>query len=124
MVCGIGIDLVEVSRIEKILQKRGDAFIRRVYSADEVSYCLGRSRPALHFAACFAVKEAFLKALGMGLGEGVNLLDIVTVHNKKGKPSLKLSGKARELTEGQRMETSASISHTDDLATAIVILDR
>jgi holo-[acyl-carrier protein] synthase len=124
MVCGIGIDLVDVSRIEKILQKRGDAFIRRIYSAEEVSYCQGRSRPALHFAACFAVKEAFLKALGMGLGEGVNLLDIATAHNEKGKPYLKLSGKARELIEGQEMGTSASISHTDDLATAIVVLDK
>jgi holo-[acyl-carrier protein] synthase len=124
MVCGVGIDLVDVSRIEKILEKRGGIFTRRVFTIEEIAYCRTKPRPALHFAACFAVKEAFLKALGIGLGGSVSLLDIATIHNGKGSPSVKLSGKASDLLQKGGMGISVSISHTDDLATAVVILDK
>src|SRR3989339_358366 len=125
MVSGVGIDLVEVARIERILAKWGDIFIRRIYTVEEVDYCQGKTRPALHFAACFAVKEAFLKATGTGLGGGISFIDIATIHNGMGRPSVKLSEKALDLLSGGGMETSVvRISHTDDLATAIVILEK
>jgi holo-[acyl-carrier protein] synthase len=125
MVCGVGIDLVEVARIERIIAKRGGMFIRRVYAAEEIAYCQQKARPSLHFAACFAVKEAFLKAVGTGLGAGVSLIQIVTIHDGNGRPSVKLSGKAWDLLKKGGMAMSAvSISHTDDLATAIVIIEK
>lgn len=125
MVSGVGIDLVEVARIERILAQWGDAFIRRIYTVEEIDYCQAKARPALHFAACFAVKEAFLKALGTGLGEGISFVEIVTIHNSLGKPFLKLSGKAGFfLWEGNWGSPAVSISHTDNLATAIVILEK
>jgi holo-[acyl-carrier protein] synthase len=123
MVSAVGIDLVEISRIEKILEKWGGVFVRRVFTTEEIAYCRSKPRPALHFSACFAVKEAFLKALGIGLGGGVSLLDIATIHNGQGRPSVKLSGKTLDLMQKGGMGTSVSISHTDDLATAVVIID-
>lgn len=124
MITGVGIDLVDVPRIEKIIEKRGDAFIRRVFSSGEIGYCQTKTRPALHFAACFAVKEAFLKALGVGFGAEVGLTDIVTTHSAKGKPSVTISGKVGEWMQEEKISPSVSISHTDDLATAVVVLDR
>ena len=125
MVSGVGIDLVEVARIERILARRGEAFIRRVYAVEEIAYCQEKVRPSLHFAACFAVKEAFLKALGIGLSGGISFTEIATVHDSKGKPSVKLSGKAGFFLREQDLGRPAvSISHTDVLATAIVIIEK
>lgn len=124
MIYGIGIDLVEVSRIERIMAKWGDAFSRRIYSAEEIAYCRVKTRPSLHYASCFAVKEAFLKAMGVGLGGGITLTDISTVHKANGKPEVRLFGKADALLQADRMATSVSISHTDDLATAVVMIHK
>lgn len=124
MIYGIGIDLVEVARIERMIAKWGDAFICRIYSAEEIAYCREKTRPSLHYAACFAMKEAFLKAMGVGLGGGITLTDISTVHNVNGKPEIKPYGKTGELLKAGRMTTSASISHTDHLATAIVMIHK
>lgn len=124
MIYGIGIDLVNVARIERMLAKWGDAFSRRIYSAEEIAYCREKTRPSLHYAACFAVKEAFLKAMGTGLGGGITLTDISTVHRAGGKPEIRLCGKANALLQAGKMATSVSISHTDDLATAIVVIHR
>lgn len=125
MVFGLGIDLVETRRIEKTLEKFGNRFIARTYTDDEAAYCQKKPRPFLHFAACFAVKEAFLKAIGTGLGAGLNLRDIETVHNSHGKPSVKLSGRAKEFVGSLGVNsTLVSISHSDEYATAVVILAR
>ncbi len=124
MIYGIGIDLVDVARIEKMLAKWGDAFIRRIYSTEEIGYCREKTRPSLHYAACFAVKEAFLKAMGTGLGGGISLTDISTVHRAGGKPEVMLYGEASALLHAEKMATSVSISHTDDLATAIVMIHK
>lgn len=123
MVFGVGIDLIETKRIEKTIAKLVDRFIRRTYSEDEIAYCQKRSQPFLHFAACFAVKEAFLKAVGAGLGEGFNLRDIETIHDSQGRPSVRLSGKAGEFLDSLGVNnTLVSVSHSDDYATAVVIL--
>ena len=70
MIFGIGTDLVEVSRVEKILQKWGEKFLKKVFSQNEIEYCKKKAFPAIHFAARFAAKESFLKSLGIGLGMG------------------------------------------------------
>ncbi|MFH2119470.1 MAG: holo-ACP synthase [Pseudomonadota bacterium] len=125
MVFGIGIDLVEVGRIETILKKWEERFLCRIYSAEEIRYCNERARPAVHFAARFAVKEAFLKAIGVGMGGSVRFRDIETTHDQRGKPILKLAGGARSFLEvGGIRSVHLTISHTNAHATAIVILER
>jgi holo-[acyl-carrier protein] synthase len=123
MVFGVGIDLVETKRIENTIAKFGDHFTSRTYSENEIGYCQKKPRPFLHFAACFAVKEAFLKALGSGLGAGFSLTDIETIHDSQGKPSVRLSGKAAEFLDALGIDnTQVSISHSGDYVTAVVIL--
>jgi holo-[acyl-carrier protein] synthase len=125
MIFGVGIDLVLIGRIETIMEKWEDKFLCRIFSAEEIRYCKERARPAVHFAAYFAVKEAFLKAIGLGMGAGVRCRDIETTHDGKGKPLLKLSGEAKCFLEVMEIRTvQVSISHTDSHATAIVILER
>jgi len=91
---GIGIDLVEIGRLERAWRRHGSRFLRRVYTAAEERYCLGKRRPAASLAARFAAKEAVLKALGLGLG-GARWQDIEILPDPAGRPSLRLQGAAR-----------------------------
>jgi holo-[acyl-carrier protein] synthase len=123
MICGTGIDLVEVQRIEKILKRWGERFTGRVYSESEIEYCRKRSNPAIHYAARFAAKEAFLKSIGVR--DGVRLKDIEVLNNQGGKPDLKLHNKAKvTLKDNDIHSVHLSISHTDRYATVVVILER
>lgn len=125
MIYGIGIDLVENNRIEKIVARWGAKFLQRVFSIGEVSYCEKHVKASIHFAARFAAKESFLKALGIGLGMGVRLREIEVVHDNNGKPDLSLSGEAKIQIE-KRCITGIhlSLTHTDNYATAIVLLEK
>ena len=125
MIFGVGIDLVEIGRIETILNKWEEKFLCRIYSAEEIRYCNERARPAVHFAARFAVKEAFLKAIGLGMGGGVRFRDIETTHDERGKPLLKLAGSARSFLEAREIRSvHLTISHTNAHATAVVMLEQ
>src|SRR5450759_48038 len=88
MIQGIGIDLVENDRIEKIIRKWGQKFLQRVFSEEEINYCGKHIQASIHYGARFAAKEAFLKALGIGLGMGVKLREIEVVHDDQGKTDL------------------------------------
>jgi len=125
MIDAVGIDLVDIARIEKIRSKWKMKFLKRVYSDGEIAYCEGRAAPAQHYAARFAVKEAFLKCLGIGIGGGVWLRDIEVVHDVGGKPALKINGTAGDCARSKELNrTHVSISHTDRSATAVVITER
>jgi len=125
MIFGVGIDLVEIARIETILNKWEEKFLCRIYSAGEIRYCNERARPAVHFAARFAVKEAFLKAIGLGMGGGVRFRDIETIHDERGKPIIKPAGGASSFLEAREIRSvHLSISHTNVHATAIVMLEQ
>jgi len=125
MIYGVGIDLVEVSRIEKILKERYEPFIKKVYSSSEIDYCNKKALPPIHFAARFAAKESFLKALGIGLGMGVNLKDIELINQLNDKPFLKIKNKAKEiLTDAGITSVQVSVSHTKNYAGAVVILEK
>ncbi|MEN6320596.1 MAG: holo-ACP synthase [Syntrophaceae bacterium] len=125
MIFGIGTDLVEVSRVEKILQKWGDKFLTKVYSQNEIDYCQKKAFPSIHYAARFAAKESFLKSLGIGLGMGVKLQDIEVVNNQQGSPVLNVheSIKARLDNLGIN-KIHISITHTREHAQAVVILEK
>ena len=95
MIYGIGIDLVENSRMERIIAKWGMKFLGRFFADGEIQYCGKHVQSSTHYGARFAAKESFLKALGIGMSMGVNLRDIEVVHDKNGKPVLELWGEAK-----------------------------
>ena len=125
MICGIGIDLVEIYRIEKILKKWGKRFTERVYSESEIEYCRERARPAIHYAARFAAKEAFLKSIGVGLAGGLGLKNIEVLNNQRGDPYLNLHNRAKTILDNHGiLSIHLSISHTDKYATAVVVVEK
>jgi holo-[acyl-carrier protein] synthase len=125
MICGIGIDLVENGRLEKIIEKWGIKFLNRVFSSGEIQYCDRHVQSSIHYGARFAAKESFLKALGLGLGRGVKLNDIEVVHDRNGKPALALCGGAKVQIEKRKItKIHLSMTHTKNYSTAIVLLEK
>ncbi len=119
-VIGVGTDLVDIPRFERILERR-PALAGRLFSADELAYASGLARPAPTLAGRFAVKEAVMKALGVGLG-AVDWADISTVRQAGGRPLLAVDGRAGDLAG--RLGVGGwhvSISHTDTVASAVVV---
>ena len=124
MIFGIGIDLVEVARIDGILKKWDEKFTKRIFSGDEIIYCEKKASPSIHYAARFAAKEAFLKCLGSGIWSGLTLKDVEVFNNRDGKPELKLHKKLKDKINDMGITGMyISISHTDNYATAVVILE-
>lgn len=122
MVQGLGIDIVDIARIEKAL-KRFPAFKERVFSREELDYCVLRKKPERHFAARFAAKEAASKALGTGI-KGFSWKDISVLRDADGRPSIYLSGKAATIAEKKQIsKMHLSMSFSDSQATAIVIAE-
>lgn len=125
MIQGIGIDLVENDRIEKIIRKWGQKFLQRVFSEEEINYCGRHIQSAIHYGARFAAKEAFLKALGIGLGMGVKLREIEVVHDDNGKPDLSVrDGAHLQIEKRDIKRIHLSLTHTKNYATAIVLLEK
>lgn len=125
MICGIGIDLVENGRLEKIVEKWGDKFLNKIFSEGEILYCKRHAQSSIHYGARFAAKESFLKALGFGLGGGVRLCDIEVVNDETGKPALNLNGTAKLQIEKRSItKVHLSLTHTKKYATAIVLLEK
>lgn len=122
-ILGHGVDLVAISRIREILEKKDSGFESRVFSAGEIAYCRRKADPYPHFAARFAAKEAYGKALGLGLGPSGDFVEIEVVHGESGAPELRLHGRAAELfaQKGGQM-IFLSLSHEGDTAMASVIL--
>ncbi|MGR3293048.1 MAG: holo-ACP synthase [Candidatus Scalindua sp.] len=117
-----GIDIIEISRIEKVFGTHKN-FLRRVYTSDEVEYCQSKKNCYQHYAARFASKEAVLKALGTGLRDRMKWTDIETLNDELGKPYVNLYGRAKELaTEKNINEISVSLSHCKEYAIAHVLL--
>ena len=125
MIYGVGIDLVENSRMERIIGKWGPKFLNRIFSNGEMEYCGRHAHASTHYGARFAAKESFLKALGIGLGMGVKLSDIEVVNDKNGKPSLALCGEAKTQIEKRKItKIHLSLTHTKQYASAIVLLKK
>lgn len=118
---GLGVDIVEIARMEKILM-RSPNFARRVFSEDERAYCQAHHRPVVRFATHFAAKEAVLKALGTGFGGGIAFTDVEVSHDAKGKPVAILSGRAKEIADELGvLEIPLSLSRTNETAVANAI---
>jgi holo-[acyl-carrier protein] synthase len=123
MIFGVGIDLIEVARIARQVSA-GRRFADRVFTEQEITYCEGKKNKAQNYAARFAAKEAFLKAVGMGWRMGLAFKDIEVVNNSLGKPELVLYGKARELAEKIHITNiQVSLTHLKEMAGAFVVLE-
>lgn len=123
MKISVGNDLVENIRIADIYSKFQEKFLEKVYTPHESGYCLSKPDPVPFLSARFAVKEAFIKALDLPNGVVLNWREIELFGDFFGKKNLKLSGKAEEIFYEQGFEKiSVSISHTDNFASAVVIL--
>lgn len=122
---GIGIDIVEVARIADAIERHGEPFLARLFTADERSYCESRKPAARHYAARFAAKEAVSKALGTGIGANAGWIDIEVVHDSHGAPKIRLDGAARDFAREQGIhEILISLSHAHDYAAANAIAIR
>jgi holo-[acyl-carrier protein] synthase len=124
MVVGIGTDLAEIERVRRSVERFGQRFLARVYTEEEIAYCLSKKSSAESFAARFAAKEAGAKALGTGISRGVNWREFAVKRAPSGQPSLHLSGRAAEIAQALGVvRISLSLTHTRDLAMAVVILE-
>lgn len=123
MILGIGTDLLDVSRMEKELSKGSDGLKEEVFTPSEIAYCEGRQFPARHFAARFAAKEAFLKALPAS-ASAPRLRDVEVERTETGAPRLVLHGELRDAAWQLGVKKIlVSLSHTGGLATASVVLE-
>ena len=123
MILGIGVDLVQVERMEKALA-RGERIQRRLFTAGEIAYCDRHTRPALHYAARFAAKEAGMKAIGTGWSNGVGWKDFEVKLDPRGRPNLMLSGKAAEIAKSMgATHTVVSLAHDGGFSIAVVALE-
>jgi holo-[acyl-carrier protein] synthase len=124
MIVGTGIDIAEVPRIQQSIERFGDRFLQRVYTAGEIRYCDSKVNRAERYAARFAAKEAAMKALGTGWSHGVRWRDCEVVRLPSGRPTISFHGKAGEIAARLGVKNAAlSLSHTAEQAIAQVILE-
>ncbi|MGE0156865.1 MAG: holo-[acyl-carrier-protein] synthase [Geobacter sp.] len=124
MIIGTGIDTVEVARFQRFLDQGNQRLLDRLFSPQEQEYCRAKKQAAACYAARFAAKEAFLKALGTGLRDGISWIEIEVVNDPLGKPELNLTGSAQQqLDQRGGNRAHLSLSHDGGQAVAIVILE-
>jgi holo-[acyl-carrier protein] synthase len=120
---GIGIDVVEVSRIKSSLDEFGEKFLTRIFTEAEREYCEKQKRPELHFAARFAAKEAIAKAFGTGIGKEVGWLDMEIIRRPSGEPGVHLSGAAEKHAESRAVtRVMVSLTHAKHYAAANAVI--
>ena len=125
MIVGIGVDLVDIARVDKLLDAKGDRALRRLFTTDEVAYALARPLPAQHLAARLAAKEAAFKALaGNSLARGIGWREIEVVRGDE-RPTLVFHGRAAErVAELGVSNVWVSLTHSGTTAAAVVVLER
>ena len=124
-ILGIGIDIVNNLRIKSLLKKT-KTFKQKIFSDDEIKYCNKKKIPFSCYAKRFAAKEAFSKALGTGISNGLNFKEIEIFNNKRGKPSIIISGKSKKIVnkvlKTNLYDISLSISDDKPFAIATVLI--
>ena len=124
MIIGTGVDVVEIARIRKVLERSGNRFISRVFTPAEQLFCDGHRDPVPHYSVRFAAKEALFKALGTGWAKGVTWLDVEVLREQQEAPVLLLYGEAQRLSVSMGAHKAhLSLSHSDQWAVAMVILE-
>ncbi len=124
MICGIGTDIVAIERFQRFINENNTALLQRLFTGHEREFCSARKDSASCFSARFAAKEAFLKALGTGLRDGISWLDMEIISNHLGKPEFVITGKAAEICTSRRLNPPfLSLSHDGGFAIATVVLE-
>jgi holo-[acyl-carrier protein] synthase len=124
MILGIGTDIVVISRIAGLLERRGARAIERVFTLQEARFCHSRGAPAASFAVRFAAKEAFYKAMGTGVGSGGSWTDVEVLSSASGAPELRLHSTAAASASARGVRRMhLSLSHTGEHALAFVVLE-
>ncbi len=121
MIQGIGIDIVDVDRIEDLLKKWGQKFTSRIFTENEINFCSQKANAAECYAARFAAKEALAKALGHGWCEHFRWTDVEITNEISGKPSFNINGITSRLVNNKRV--ILSISHIKSHAVAMVVIE-
>ena len=123
MIFGVGIDNVDVKRIAKTLEQYGERFEQKIFTPEEIAYCRWTpERSAERYAARFAAKEAFAKAIGTGVRMGFRWKEVSVGKESTGRPILHLSGGMAE--RYGHLSCHISLSHTDEMAMAYIVLER
>ena len=122
-IAGLGIDLVELDRLQHILNKDNrEIFLKKIFSADEIKYCESYGRPVERYGARFAAKEAFIKAWGKG---GLRLAEIEVIHDDHGAPAYKISTSIQEQLNSRGIHhTYLSLTHTKTAASAVAVFEQ
>ncbi|HVO76998.1 MAG TPA: holo-ACP synthase [Candidatus Bathyarchaeia archaeon] len=124
MIIGIGIDTVSISRIERLIDQRGEKFLRKVFSRSEIEEGMRRAKSASFFAARFAAREAFVKALGTGFRRGISVRDVEVLKGDLGRPELSFTKQVEDVLGARGIaRCHLSLSHDGDNAQAVVILE-
>lgn len=122
MIFGIGTDIIEVARVASAISK--EAFKKKVFTDAEIHYC-EQFKTAESFAARYAAKEAFFKALGTGWRDGMHITEVEVINDELGKPSIQLSGFTKEKVAQMGVkEIHLSLSHIKSMAIAFVTLEK
>jgi len=125
---GIGTDIINVSRIGKILKKNKIEFKKKIFTKKEIFYCDSKKNSESYYAKRFAAKEAFVKALGTGFSNGLLYKDIEIINNKKGKPIIKISSKSakiiNKILKNKKYSIHLSLSDDKPWAVATVIINK
>lgn len=125
MIIGVGIDNVQSKRMKEMLLKWADRVENRVFDEGELEYSKSRGETHLHLAARFAAKEALFKAMGKGLSEGMTWTDVMVRNEETGKPYIELRRKAKDIANQMGVASiHVSLTHTDECAMAVVILEK
>ncbi len=126
VVVGIGMDLIDIERVERLLHWKAERALRKLFTDGEVAYASGKAQPARHYAARLAAKEATFKALaGNDLARTVGWRDIEVVIEEDGRPTLRLLGRARERAAQLGVtRVVVSLTHAESIAGAMVLLER
>jgi holo-[acyl-carrier protein] synthase len=123
MIFGIGTDMIRVERMEKLVAD-GKPFLETLFTEREMDYCETKARKSEHYAARYAAKEAILKALGSGYRKGLAFSEIEIINDELGKPQVYLQGEVKKTFDSHQIrQISISLSHIEEIAIAVVILE-
>ncbi len=118
---GIGVDIVEIGRIDDSIRRLGDRFLSKLFTEAEIAYCRSKKNPSQHFAARFAAKEAVAKALSTGWAGEFEWKNVEVFNEPSGKPGIVLHGKTAAVLSGSRV--LISLSHSDTTVVAFAVIE-
>ncbi len=121
MILGIGIDIIEIDRIKQSVDKFGDAFLNKIYTQNELDYCLAKYNKFQHLAARFAAKEAIYKALSGTWEKVASWKNIEITNEQNGLPVVKFSGKLKDYLSNDK-DIKISISHSDNYVACVALI--